>query len=409
MINKLYKDDTIENLKIFSDLKIPIEYSNMSKEYNSYFNEFTYSKFYNNLKNYNNKLKSININSFYSISSKSKKNKSQNFREFDILKIKSAIEKMKEKENMLKQKREHPYTERCLNSNPIYTLLKDKIRSKKREEERLIGEDIDKKNNTPEIGRYNPLYNSINKHTHQTVFSLKNFEEYNSIISKQKMKLNKKLNNHKTKSYENNNKNNMTESKNNIKIPNKTSTLNFNTDDKINYISDKENESKNKINKDIFYNTAIVRKRKNKNESRNMNKNNHCLRFETYCPRKPLINKIFYQTENNLQKPKYGTPKNIKGSIIFNKVSSNKNSKNYFEKLINQKKNIPSLGFYRPNYSSVTHKTMNVFFDGRKNEKNNMKFMKLKKILGSYYVRGEYQLFNLLNNKNKDSSKDNIN
>ena len=64
--------------------------------------------------------------------------------------------------------------------------------------------------------------------------------------------------------------------------------------------------------------------------------------------------------------PKYGTPKNIKGSIVFNKVSSNKNSKSYFEKLINQKKNIPSLGFYRPNYSSVTHKTMDVFFDGRK-------------------------------------------
>ena len=61
MINTVYKNDTIENLKIFSDLKVPKEYSNKSKEYDSMFN-LTYSKFYDNLKNYNNKLKSININ-----------------------------------------------------------------------------------------------------------------------------------------------------------------------------------------------------------------------------------------------------------------------------------------------------------------------------------------------------------
>ena len=71
---------------------------------------------------------------------------------------------------------------------------------------------------------------------------------------------------------------------------------------------------------------------------------------------------------------------------------------------------MPSLGFYRPNYSLVTNKTTNVFFDSRKNEKNNIKIMKLKKILGSYNVRGEYKLFNLLNNKHEDDlSKDNLN
>ena len=70
---------------------------------------------------------------------------------------------------------------------------------------------------------------------------------------------------------------------------------------------------------------------------------------------------------------------------------------------------MPSLGFYRPNYSLVTNKTTNVFFDGRKNEKNNIKIMKLKKILGSDNVRGEYKLFNLLNNKHEyDLSKDNL-
>ena len=88
------------------------------------------------------------------------------------------------------------------------------------------------------------------------------------------------------------------------------------------------------------------------------------------------------------------------GSVAFNKVSSNKNDKNYFEKIINQKKDIPSLGFYRPHYSLVNNKIMNIFFNGRKNEKNIHKMMKLKKILGSYHVRGEFQMFNFLNMDN---------
>ena len=70
---------------------------------------------------------------------------------------------------------------------------------------------------------------------------------------------------------------------------------------------------------------------------------------------------------------------------------------------------MPSLGFYRPKYSFVTNKTMNIFFNNQKNEKNNVKIMKLKKILGSYNVRGEYQMFNLLNNIHQDISKDNLN
>ena len=402
MINKVYKNDTIENLKIFSDLEYHKEYSNKSKELNAMFNELTYPKFYDNLKNYINKLKSININSFYSLSSESKKNKNYNFKEFDISKIKSAIEKMKIKEKKLKEKRENPYTERCLYSNPIYTLIKDKIKMKKKEQTKLEKKDYNKKSNTPEIGRYNPLYDAISKHTQQVIFSLKNYEEYNKNLKT----------NTQYKKYNSRNINlNLDNEKNKT-----ASFLNFeDKNNKTNYISkkSKDSNSKNKnnlnLNNNIFYNTAISKKNKRKIESRNINKNNHCLRFETYTARKPLVNKIFYKTENNFQIPSFCSPKNIKGSVTFNKVSSNKNSKNYFEKIINQKKDMPSLGFYRPNYSLVTNKTTNVFFDSRKNEKNNIKIMKLKKILGSYNVRGEYKLFNLLNNKNEyDLSKDNL-
>ena len=389
MTNQLYKNDIKENLKIFSDFKMEKEYSNKSKELNSLFNEFTYTKFYDNLKNYNNKLKSININSFYPISSEPNKNKRKLYKEFDISKIKSAIEKMKKKEKILKEKREHPYTERCLYSNPIYTLLKNKLKKEKKEKNEIENNEKDKayKPSTPEIGRYNPLYEAVNKHTPQVIFSLKNFEEYNNNLNnKSKLILRRK-----------NTQNNYN------KIYNKTE---LNADSEYNSTTDRNEELQNKNKKasknNIFYNTAITKKNKNKIESRNLNKNNHCLRFETYTERKPIINKIFYKTENdfNYEVPSFYSRKNVKGSVAFNKVSSNKKDKNYFEKIINQKKDIPSLGFYRPRYSLVNNKIMNIFFNGRKNEKNNLKIMKLKKILGSYNVRGEFQMFNFLNDEN---------
>ena len=306
---------------------------------------------------------------------------------------------MKNKEKKLKEKREKPYTDRCLYSSPIYTLLKDKIKSKKKEKMKLMKNDYNIKSNTPEIGRYNPLYEAINKHTQQVIFSLKNFEEYNKNLKEKK----------KLKKY-----NSRNISINKMENNNKTSSSLYFEDNKnkTNYLSYRKDKSKeiNKIDKNIFYNTAIIKKNKNKNknEGRNLNKNNHCLRFETYTARKPLINKIFYKTENNFKSPNCFPPKNTKGIVEFNKVSSNKNSQNYFEKIINQKKDMPSLGFYRPKYSFVTNKTMNIFFNNRKNEKNNIKITKLKKILGSYNVRGEYQMFNLLNNIHQDLSKENL-
>lgn len=396
MINKLYKNDTIENLKIFSDLKIQKEYSNKSKELNSKFNDFTYSRFYENLKNYNKKIKSININSFVSISSDPNKSKKKVYKEFDISKIKASIEKMKKKENILKEKRLHPFTERCLYSNPIYTLLKDKLKRVTTEKMKLLKKDRDNKPNTPEIGRYNPIYESINKHIQQVVFSLKNFNEYNNeLLEKTKTKINEKI--------IENEKNKFVLRKKNRKI----SSCNLKKDNNFTIEKKDKKKNKSKLNNNIFYNTAVIKKNIKRIEGRNVDKNNHCLRFESYTSRRPLMNKIFYKTENNIEISSLFLQKNFKGSVRFNKVSSNKNSTDYFEKLINEKKDIPSLGFYRPNYSLVTNKTMNIFFNGKRNQKKNLKITKLKKILGRYNIRDEYQLFNLLNHKN-ETSKDNF-
>ena len=68
MIKKYLKNDTKENLKFFSDIKILPEYSNLSKELSIQYHNFTYSSFYHNLKNISERLKKGNTYNLLSIS-----------------------------------------------------------------------------------------------------------------------------------------------------------------------------------------------------------------------------------------------------------------------------------------------------------------------------------------------------
>ena len=409
MIDRINKDDNRENIKLFSDLRTPIEYSSVSKELNMKYKDFTFSTFYNNLKNYSQKLKSSNINTIFSITNGPRKSKIINEKQFDFKKIKNAIEKMKEKENILKQKRDHPYTERSLHSHPIYTLVKDRIKSKEREEISFRSKFRSNKTYTPEIGRYNPSYKAINKHLHQVIFSLKNYEEFNNAIN-QKMSINKiNISNNNISLSTNRSRKSKTDKKlsSHIKSMNKTQTLNV-TQNKRNSGKLNYKDTKKYLNKNIFYNTSIP-KNTITIDGRNNNKNNHCLRFETYCSRKPLINPIFYNIENKFKAPDSSTPRIIKGNVEFEKISSEKNSKNFIEKIVYNKKDTPSIGFYRPNYTIISKKEKDVIFDKEKKSKKNLKITKLKKILTKYHVRGEYELFNILNINNHEISKEKIN
>lgn len=409
MIDRINKYDNRENIKLFSDLRTPAEYSSVSKELNMKYKDFTFSTFYNNLKNYSQKLKSSNINTIFSITNSPRKSKIINEKQFDFKKIKMAIEKMKEKENILKQKRDHPYTERSLHSNPIYTLVKDRIKSKERAEKRFKSKFKSSKTYAPEIGRYNPSYNAVNKHSHQVIFSLKNFEEFNNVIN-QKMSLNKISINNISLST-NRSKKSKTDKKLNfhIKSVNKTQTLYATKTKRNSRTISNYKDGKNNLNKNIFYNTSVPKANSKTIEGRNNNKNNHCLRFETYCSRKPLINPIFYKTEIKFKAPDSSTPRIIKGNVEFDKICSDKNSKNYIEKIVYNKKDTPSIGFYRPNYTLVSRKEKDVIFDKEKKSKKNLKITKLKKILTKYHVRGEYELFNILNINNHEISKEKIN
>ena len=393
MIKKLLKNDIKENLKIFSDIKIPIEYSNLSKELSIQHHNFTFSSFYNNLKNREERSRKGNTFSLLSFSPYPKNKKEK--RKFDIDKMRIAIEKMKEEAETNEKRKNNPYTERKRDSlsYSIYGLLKNK---KKIMEEIKKRREKEKKIISPGLGRYNPKYNSIEKHTQRVIFSFKNFKTFNTAYN-QKLKIEKrkeKEEDKKLKSKIENIKKRLKRRdyrfkkkvKENLKLKGKKEKIITKTE---------QNDIPN-----LFQNTEIYKKsRNNWNDLYQINnKNNHCFKFETYTSRKPLLIQTSYTDNDNIFK-KSPSIQNIKGNISFNKDKKSL-SRNYLEEIIKNKKHIPSIGFYRPNYSYVTPKTIDIYFNGKKDLKKNIKYFKLKKILGNYNVTGDYELFQFLNSKN---------
>ena len=129
-------------------------------------------------------------------------------------------------------------------------------------------------------------------------------------------------------------------------------------------------------------------------------KNNHCLKFENYTSRKPIVKERPYNNENNVELPNYYTEKHIKGNVDFNKLSSNKNIKSYFEEISNKVKN-PPLGFYQPKYNSIMSKTRDIYF--RKKSLPSSRRRKIKKIIYSYDVPYNYQIATSLNDRSKNA------
>lgn len=400
MLNNLLKKDIKENIKIFSDIKLPIEYSNLSKELSIQFHNYTYSSFYKNLKNSEKIIKKGNT--FNLLSPSPYPDKETIKKRFDIEKMKIAIKKMKEEEKIIQKKKEHPYTERNRDSLSftIYGILKNK---KKIIEEIKQKRKNDKKMTSPDLGRYNPIYKSIEKHTQRVIFSFKNFKKFNTAYN-QKLMLKK----------------NITKKEDNImraKIQNIKKKLNKHNLNIINNIKHPIKEKKERLiskteqsdnnTKDIpplFHNTAVGKKSRNKYNDIEIDKNNHCFKFESYTTRKPLLIQTTYDNDNTYRMS--SSVQSMKTSKIINKKKKHF-SRNYLEDFIKTKKDVPSIGFYRPNYSYVTSKTMDIYFNGKKNQKNNMKYYKLKKILGNYNVKGEYELFQLLNSNNDNKNNKN--
>ena len=262
----------------------------------------------------------------------------------------------------------------------------EEIKKKREKEKKIL---------PPGLGRYNPKYKSIEKHTQRVIFSFKNFTKFNKAYNQKLM-----IKERKIKEEDNELKAKIENIKKRLKRFNfkyKKNKNNKGKNENEKTTSKTERIENNKDIPNLFQNTAVSKKSRNKENDIYHNKGNHVFKFETYTSRKPLLNQTTYEGDNSF-KMSYSM-QNLKGNVIFNK--NNKGlSRNYLEEIIKNKKDVPSIGFYRPNYSYVTAKTVDIYFNGKKDQKENIKYCKLKKILGNYNVRGEYELFKFLNSSN---------
>ncbi len=465
MIDKVYSKDNTENLKIFDDIERKKNFSNYSIELNHLFGDKSYDNFYKNLIE-NKKARCTN---FVSMFQKPKNMAGVKIYEepFNIVNFEEKLKKMKVKSEKLSYRVKNPYKSRpqmkSITKTKTERMLK-RLKNKKLGNKNSKNSKIKFKKDkiylpeVPDVGRYNPSYDILRKHTYQACFSTSNFHDFNKNNTQfNDRNLFKVLNNtdYKYNFYDNkirkiyiqtNDINNITKTindnlnKNNQKTLSKdkkkgisTSPLFNNRKININIInSDKDeiNNSSNIINDsqilirtngDIhsrcqkrinnLYNTSSnfsfddskLNSNKSIYNSGIINlKNNHCLKFNNYSKRKPIINKLNYTVEHftNAEAFNMNYPgRNNNACIEFNKLSTSKDKqKCYFEVEANKNKN-PPLGAYYPKFESTFYRvTTNVFLDKKKIPITNKR--KLKKIMFNYDVPSKYLLFQSLNKKN---------
>ena len=141
---------------------------------------------------------------------------------------------------------------------------------------------------------------------------------------------------------------------------------------------------------------------KNNNTSISL-KNNHCLKFDNYSKRRPMINPLSHTSEQFTNPEAFNKNypvRNKNACVEFNRISTSKQKqKCYFEVEANKNKN-PPLGLYRPRYTNTFNKlTTNIYLDKKETPMTNDR--RLKEIIYSYYVPSNYLLFDSLNKNDK--------
>ena len=377
----MYQKDTKENIKMFRDLDPSEEYSSYSVELNRAFGDKTYDTFQRKL--FENK--KIKNNNFIQMFQKPKtKNQFIKTEEpFNMKKFSVKLKEMKQKTEEAEYKLKHP--REFLPESP-YKKYKDNLKNSSAPKKYFS-----QKN--PDVGRYNPNYDFCRKHSYIPFFANQNFYDWN------------KNNVYKSRMFDNGLYENIYEKNNSNHDTIKIKKINRSVDGKkysgyietepntIKYRKETNYSSSKKTNKsNITATTAYNTLNSTVNSSFGDQKKNHCLKFISYTPRKPLIKDIIYNTEIQYKLPNYLSPKYLKGNINFNKYSTN--TINYFDEIVKNNTN-PPLGSYHPNYNSVLQKTVDVYID-KKNE-TPIEKIKLQKLLHSYNVTTQYQLVNALN------------
>ena len=366
--DRVYRKDHKENIRLFKDMKSKEKFSIFDKELNHIFGDKSYDRFYKNL--FQNKR--ISMNNFKKMFEKPiKKGGIKKIQEpFDIKEFNTCMKKMETKYNDYQYKLKHPH---ILKYSP-YQRSMDLAKKKAK----IFSENFHLPN-IPDIGRYNPNFQSINAHSFLPTFAsldYDNFQKYKRNVYahdpdnkiekiRKKMKINSNINIFKR----------------NMSLKNERFRTEFNKNKNSEFNDNQSNNSQ-------YLSTSSV----------GDEKNNHCLKFDSYSPRKPLINKKMYSTDllYNNDKNNNIFSRNMKGVIDFNRVS-NSNYGSYFDEIARNSDN-PPLGMYQPNYDFVSKKARNIFIDNKK--PISPKLSKLKKILCGFDISSEYKLAPSLNNYN---------
>ena len=372
MKEKIYKKDHYENIKIFHDIEYPKGFSAYSSDLNRFFGDKSYPKFLKNLLEH----KKLSTNHFRKLFEKEIKDKDlkQYEESFDINRFQKSLKKLKIKEMEYNKKMKNPYFERLNNSRNYLITEYFKKNTTSKTIKPYYSE-------VPEVGRYSPSYNFINKHIYEVSFSKTGLNELNKE-NKKKRHGNKLFNKLLDKIQKGTNTLKSIKNKRYIQTEPRIADKNF-----ISLNETQKIESRKILSLDL-----------------GKIKNNHCLKFENYTSRKPLLTKKDYNTEYNTEFPNYYDEKYLKGNIDFNKLSSNKNIKSYFEEMAN-KEHYPPLGFYQPKYDSILSKTRDIYFS--KKALPSSRHRQFKKIIYSYDVPYYYQIAPSLNDRAK-SDNDNF-
>jgi len=499
MIDKIYEKDNFENQQIFHDIEQAKKYSNYSIELNQTFGDKSYEKFYKSLIEHK-KARGLN---FMSMFQKPKNSTELKVYEepFNIKEFKAALKTMKLKNDKLIYRLKNPYKTR----HKFLSESKGEKKEKK-EEEKSVKSTNNKKNKNkkinnktninnkiknelknenekvylpevPDVGRYNPIYTVLDKHTYKVAFSQQNFEDFNKKGNKHNSR--NIFNDHRKIDYNYNDKPLNLETKSKfikskikpiyIDINNMSKT--YNKNDGIHNINEITRKMSNHFNTSTsLYNSLNLQASTNSNINQNIStnidtnkstlhtnkapdspilirtngdihsrcpkhinnylyntntslsfddsvintdsfnisnsgfnttsKNNHCLKFEVYTKRKPMIKKFNYINEAFTNTEAFNSmypPKNKNICIEFNKLSTSKEKqKSFFEVEANKNKN-PPLGTYYPKYGHSFKKIIDVYIDKKCPPINNKR--RLKEIMLKYDVPSNYLLFDALNKK----------
>ena len=389
MTQKVYKKDHYENIKMFHDVQQPSEFSSYSIDLNRYFGDRSYPKFYQSLVEH----KKLATDFFKNLFEKENKIKGLKVYEesFDINKFKKSLKKLELKEMLYNKKLKNPFFERLSNNKNF--LATEYNKKKKPKVVKPYCPEV------PEVGRYSPSYDIIRKHVYEVDFSktgANNLSSSRQIINPNNSEVKKCLNDSFKKVPRDKLK--LLDINNNKKY---MSPMFTNRRKKYNIpLNNSENQSKlsTKIKDESNLNSMF----KKTSSILDKFKNNHCLKFENYTSRQSIIRKIPYNTENDIELPNYYTQKYIKGNIDFEKISSNKNIKSYFDEVSKKVKN-PPLGFYQPKYNSIMSKTRDIYFFKKAIPSSRQR--QFKKIIYSYDVPYCYQIAPSLNEREKPNTE----